>query len=142
MIKNTIKNLFLFTKKSFNMFQALKTDEFINLFDKIANIPYNYGEILNNSCCDVSKDNKLAIGTKKCLILFNLNVDMNKINMNMNSKFNLNDAFLANVISKPKLKSEFLNDSIINVFKLGVLVLFKYSLKLCSRVTLNLLHMS
>ena len=85
------------------MFQALKTDEFINLFDKIANIPYNYGEILNNSCCDVSKDNKLAIGTKKCLILFNLNVDMNKINMNMNSKFNLNDAFLANVISKPKL---------------------------------------
>jgi hypothetical protein len=86
------------------MFQEMnKIEEFINFYDKITNIPYNYGEILNSSSCDISNDNRIVIGTKKCLILFNLNIEMRKVNSSLNLKLNANEAFSVNIISTPKL---------------------------------------
>ena len=91
------------------MFQEGENDSFPNSFDKIASIAYNYGEILNSSCCDLSKDNRIIVGTKKCLILLNLNIDMKKINASLGSKFNLNEAITAYVMPTPKLNKDLKN---------------------------------
>lgn len=84
-----------------NVSDKFLSNDLLNLYERITNLSYNYGQILNSDCCDLSKDNKLAIGTKKFLVILNLNFNKS-LNINFN-KQNINEALTLKVLKAPKI---------------------------------------